>query len=1653
MRLLFWFGLAGLLAYILVDWIKKGGRQTPFIAIHVSSYDDPLISPNSYAMEDLKWFEQQWPFGRGGMSTIGTEASVHFVGDAEKGLYNKKDFLSYLGVQLAGQKPGGPKKDLIFVYISAHGVVDTEGKPCLLLSDSCARSSDTWLPLDDVVKVLGEGKKKDDKLVLFLDCVRTFQDPRNGLLYNSFVDGLAPLLLGHSKLNLVIISASGPGENAWAAPERDGTIFGERLAVVLSGADGDTDANSKISLGELVDFLHVEVQDWVKTKRTSRQTPFAIATTPISDAWRDWTVAEAVERSDGQINAEKVVDGIPASVAKRRDALADLWRDLDEQLTYEALATPLRLADLQFHLSRLEQLILAGTAYDDQFNGMLVLARKQLDELRESGPPRAALGRSLPLARQAFSDEQRREEKTFYDRWKADPNVASWKKVAEEEGIQPASVSAQTAGGMLWLERDLALSGVHSTQIDNLLGVLDLLASDEPTHLPDFVAIHFLRMLSEHLEPATSSSSIHRAITARQLAERAAAPDDYRSHYWIQHVVNRGDESRRLAEDHLFVGAESSLIEADLLWNELDGEDGYYRRAIRQAEAISTAYLVRDVSFAMLPHLSDWLLRKARLEADRTDSAELTKLNSLIANTHLLAKQLDQRIDPPRDAANSHDDDIVAISDRAGKIWASLDELTKDVRDSWSDYRQLEGQRAVKPWMTLLANSLIDLTVVDRQSGPLGVRPRGDGLRPLSAIDGRQRGRLRDRLLKIVFDHDDTGPPAKSDAETPNRPRDEGKAVSDDFFELLSSLDRHPALNLLNRHALNSPDLTDVEIPEPAKDDLATQQKHLWLQGGAVRTLLLNVNDECKSLAKDSMQPQEARRGGRGAREQLAKAETLLRMNASVMGISASTEKSIVKPLRQLDQKFLVLWHGHRALNDFWAAATNQPNPYFATATESLLRASHPFSRYGDTDLRDTLIDYRKPADSNQGVVSPVVYSEAEKQGDDRFRLQFGLKKSEGTPDGIAALFLRHSDSTPIDVLVQSGPVPRLLVDLAAGSPPPHEVEFFASDASNASSIQAVALFRGHVRSKAILVPSTEQGDVVVTFEKQEPSKSRIRVMARSAKPIHLIFVFDCSGSMNTLDANVEGRNVRRIVAARRAVDGVMKSLLEMPEQNYIISFYVYGHRAGAYTRGEQIRYSKYYRDKMALDDAPDIHPSLDVEPLVKREQLTKEQWTRLFDKLKSLEPHGWTPLYYSINQVLDDLREDDIGRAKQIIVLTDGDNNLFTGVTHGLYGKLPGATIKLVYKAMEDYGKKRSSILEDNYAVLENRYDMQTSIFGLGEEITSNIDLGGHARFYQAKNDTKKLIKQLKDALGLVQYSVVGTRSSQPRFVGDDWQAEHIFSAPTKHTIQLNTNPPAHPHDVFLESGEEIELTYNPAKQQLEHSRYSPSGTTVGKCKDVNFHVAALYPDTRRLPKVTFRITIQNADETEFSPRPIGFWAQVTPTGFAGRKPNPVPVYHFTDMHFVDGTPVPVLQFTVLKWPDNAKRAEIDLWFCMQEDVKPWWRGKAEATKRFNVPANTEGEFTMKTEPARSGRGFTLTVTELYGADATDLQRSRVMAYPPPSKTVRTLLKKRGGVRHKFHYLGGITRSDTTLEITARDSMQSEYIGLVEPIQITLPD
>ena len=74
-----------------------------------------------------------------------------------------------------------------------------------------------------------------------------------------------------------------------------------------------------------------------------------------------------------------------------------------------------------------------------------------------------------------------------------------------------------------------------------------------------------------------------------------------------------------------------------------------------------------------------------------------------------------------------------------------------------------------------------------------------------------------------------------------------------------------------------------------------------------------------------------------------------------------------------------------------------------------------------------------------------------------------------------------------------------------------------------------------------------------------------------------------------------------------------------------------------------------------------------------------------------------------------------------------------------------------------------------------------------------------------------------------------------------------------------------------------------------------------------------------------TFRATMENHSEREFSYRPKSVWAEIVPLLPSGEEK---PGYTFYDPCFVGGCEVPKLEFRAAGWPDQATRAKVLLWF-----------------------------------------------------------------------------------------------------------------------------
>jgi len=212
-RLILGFGIIVILV-LVVSLLRPRRIRTPFAVLLVSEYKSPVIPPNALAYEDIYWFSKLW--ANKDEKGNWTRRDIGFWGDPQKRRAGKETYVSQLMNNELGDKefrPGGPDKDIVLVYVSAHGVTNSKNDPCLLMSDSDPYDESSWLPVKDLLKdirtALGKNRQRT-KVVVFLDASRLGCQLRFGLFYNAFNDQLEKHVASIADPNLVVInSASG----------------------------------------------------------------------------------------------------------------------------------------------------------------------------------------------------------------------------------------------------------------------------------------------------------------------------------------------------------------------------------------------------------------------------------------------------------------------------------------------------------------------------------------------------------------------------------------------------------------------------------------------------------------------------------------------------------------------------------------------------------------------------------------------------------------------------------------------------------------------------------------------------------------------------------------------------------------------------------------------------------------------------------------------------------------------------------------------------------------------------------------------------------------------------------------------------------------------------------------------------------------------------------------------------------------------------------------------------------------------------------------------------------------------------------------------------------------------------------------------------
>jgi len=1680
--------IAGFLVYLMYRPMR-----TPLLMAAVTRYAPPW-PPNAWAQEDL---QELTVLDRREVATCVQLAwESHDVG------------LRQLRSQLDAVRPGGPGRNVVIIYLSMHGAVDAQGRPCLVPPGTAADDRD-WLPLRDLLQSLfledRPGRVPDQvRKLLILDACRIGSNWGTGILYNAFAERL-PELLGDLKVpNLAVLNSTSPGQTAWTSPDLGGSVFGYFLSRAMQGAADVEQGNGdgKVSLQELSRYLAAHVRQWTLENRADVQVPMLLP----AGLDMELVYARPLARAESS----------PASSASdpRWDDIGRLWlRHHELARSHPYRLSPLAWESFQHKLLRLEQLTLAGGGYVDEFRQTKTDAVVLADRLAALTAPRRLPAYTLPLAaRFGWWDEEQAERVEQQSPWnEAEPpaaappapqsepppdsqggapsdakeaapaarkqtagepppaEAAAGNAGAKEAGAAPAgnpttpakpaatagAAAAQTNASSKTVQYDYypAAAAAWTWCLDDatrerLQRVLEFLPDTTGRPAVDVAEIQFLRILSEQLDWPAAAAHVTDALFVRRWASNAGAPAEPHVQYLIWPLVARADAARRRGDDALLVGTPAALVEADAYWTQAVGgeEDATgYRRAVGTADRAAAAVALRDRAWTESPGTAQWALSGSR-HGKRGDPGSLREL--------VLAAQA-----------------LSAEIERAVHKGGMTQELA-------AAQTQLETELAV--WEKTLADENYRLRAMagDDQNTLRAI----EDLLSVPLVTGEDRNRLREKYLRIARAlWTATGGGATKVAEhVASGTTDAGPRPLD---PLLPSRE-HLALTILDRSLLESVQAAGEAGAASVQARSATasadvvlsreeQIKLLTTQGAAVRSMLATIRTTAttyltatqQAVERSESSPQPAATVRAGA----SQADRLVRAAAGLLGRSLWTDPrdEPSRQLAELDLRYLLGWQARRAQDDFWGSASDTAPPYFQTVVGEYLTAARELGQ----PLGTTSAEEKRLAAQTERLVQAAaqgIHTTSQDLLVDAIETHLVQSTSaalaENLPAGVSAFAVRLADgeSVPLSRPDQlDSPLCRLSV--AVGADSTSEQLRYAignrADLAQTRSLQTAVFYRGHTWQNEFFVQPAHGLEIV--YEPPRYPSPTVTVFGQARQQASVVFILDCSGSMMRRLGGIETQG-RLIDLARGTLEAILLRLIG-PDDPFRVGVLVYGHRCGwnpAPGRHHELVVPDPARPGRLLPAPPDfaLHPNSDVEALLPLGAFSDRVRRDLEPRLDALSAMGQTPLYLAITQAIEAIRHEPQKNRLHVVAVTDGFNDQTSGGPPG--ARKFRKDVEDVLDALSDRSVQLDIVGFDLVAKTPDEQASQRDVIALAART------GG--AFHSAA-DPSSLLTALEKSLGLVQYTVqpvaarpaTAAAPTAPVELGRSVTVDQPPGVKREYRVALVAPERPAATNIVLEGGEAIELflVADPQRRErrLAHGRYDRDlRASAGDASDPlapsrRFFLGAHLPE--RLGRaVRFPLSIQNADAEQFSPRPVEAWVEIRP-----RRPDRSlgAAYSFYDLTFEADRPVPVLSCLAPDWPENAASAAIRMWFKMSrtepDQVVPLERFAEQAVVLKSAPDVRFSLELQRRETPEDPHQVILTERHPPGSG---LDAAKVEMWPPPERTVHRYSFETATIRHTFVYgaaAGGQVR-DARVLVTSRQRLAEGAVAPAEALEVTIP-
>ncbi len=1646
-RLFIYLVVLVLLTGLLVRFLLFRPVSVPLIAAAVTGYQLP-VPPNSLAADDVV-----------GITEMAKGYANIDVRDPPTPIDNQTQLLGWLQSQIKKARPGGPDKNAVIVYLSAHGLVNDRGEPSLLLPNQNPIDGQTWLTVDTLLDRIVESRRPGTRTLLILDAGHLDVQWSMGVLYNSFADRLVQLVEQRKIPGLWVLNSAGPGQSGRLVPEWGGSLFGHFVTLGLRGAaDRGESKDDQVSLTELVEYVRQETSNWCRNNGGSIQEPFI---TPQLPAEKD--VGLAFVSGDIELSFPK----IDATV--ETEQLDGLWRrhaQLRDRRPYQE--DPLAWAELEARLLRLESLRWAGSAYRtqatatiDRIDGLCTRLEHDPTSFRLKTPSLARISRAARSTTQElvaakkrlgrWLAEQEEEARTAAqpDEPKADAEDDKKKDVDgsnkspdgansnQTDGPTESSATKQPAEPLPPpLPFHVAADVVHRWWVQQPTGItateleqgFAFLSESDRSAVTATVETHLADMLLRHLDWSQSAvqQRVKTALIVRRLTERVAVPDDERVIYWARNLLQPVDGRVRLAEDRLFIANSTALAEADDDWVALAGSNlqgGQLKQALSIEAELTQAFVVRDQTWALLPWLAQWVLGQSRWNPN---DEWIDQLQTLITTTHELGAALD---------------DLPIVSSQPVKLDAIV-RLRKEVEQG----------------LNRLLNAIADRArfFLDLQAGKVRQHlPELQLLLRTALITGRQRAELRSLATQKTTVRANTTSDGGSDPVS---------AADDTKFVLrLAGRIEHPALKILDRKALK----TDAE--GTVEDGPSSPQAGRLPPGSAGRTVALdrlldwekNLRQRLAEIPKKRSElAAESSRLLEGAQEQppatvrlpVSRADRMVRAAAVFLGGRpwSSSEEDPARVLADIDRFFAMLWQAERRLDDFWGPPATGSEPFFVTSTRELLdrAAASPLSGRAFRAPMEAFLDQRK-ALAAQGLplTAPPLW---QTPGEQDAEHEIVVGDTPEWPAGRAAIFVKRPGAGGEPVAwqdVNHRPLGRRGSNVGQASALTRLKHLFpvTEETKELVYLDAVALFRGQLTPRPFMVGGDVQGDVVA-YDRPDPGPTTVRVKGKARQVTQLLLILDCSSSM-TAKMQFENKEPTRFAVARDRINTIIKRL---PPENYEIGLMLYGNRAGWSETSNEIVW-RNPQDK-GLHPGADVQLVQPIKRMIYRDSAGKvvDHREEIAEVLESAGPWGETPLYYALTLAID-----AFDREKQspcsIIVVTDGIDEQSTDA--------PNPTHRVdVEQLLADprYSGTRIDIVEFGRSATDKQQDAKKR--GDLKAIARNPNSGGD--FHEAE-DPSSLLQKLEASIERVKFYVAPELASsraagQAIDLGSSWTMQPNQKT-QQYTIQLVGARQPVGEQIELQGGEALELEYDRPAQRLEHRRYEDAlreaaENLVDPLKSERRLFIATHKATRQGNQVTMFVSVQNQTAHRFSRRPRHAWCEVRPS--MSNSSAHQPVYVFYDLSFVPNRPVPVLQLQVPQWPANVETATVQMWLHMDDDVQANHVVDITSleTTTHRYPDLPEMSFRIEPRPGTNDEPYRIVVIEEHQPN-TDLVNVRLLAQPPADRIVHSFISAANQVRHVFVYNDRtvIARQTPQISITSEERLKKNAV-FTRPLEITIP-